>query len=96
MITKKNLSLEDDLDDDFEEIDHEVDSEGLSVLDNVFTRFNFDSVVDELNPDLDLSIDNSDIQYEFARQPKLAAGYGYLYALAEAEESKQDFRSQPC
>ena len=91
MITKKNLSLEDDLDDDFEEIDHGVDDEGLSVLENVYTRFNFDSVVDELNPDIDLSIDNSDIQYEFSRQPKLAAGYGYLFALAEAEESKQDF-----
>jgi len=91
MIQKKNLSLEDDFEDDFEEIDAYVDEEGLSVLDNVFTRFNFDSVVDELNPDLDLSIDNSDIQHEFARQPKLAAGYGYLFALAEAEESKKDF-----
>ena len=96
-ICKKEIP-EDDLEETLEFEDSEFDEEEFeesgeySVLEDVFVRFNFDSVISELNPEVDLSIDNSDIQEEFARQPKLAAGYGYLFALAEAEESKKDFQ----
>jgi len=86
--------LEDELEEDFdaEEIIDEDSTEEFSVLEDVYIRFNFDSVVSELDPQVDLEIDNSDIQGEFSRQPRLAAGYGYLFALAEAEESRKSLQ----
>ena len=97
MRLKKEMPV-DDLEETLEFEETEFDEEEFeesaeySVLEDVLTRFNFDSVVAELNPAEDLEIDNSDIQGEFARQPRLVAGYGYLFALAEAEESKKDFQ----
>jgi|TARA_Y100000310_G_scaffold343782_1_gene452997 hypothetical protein len=50
-------------------------------------RFNLSSMTDILEPQADLDLDRSNLDYEFGRQPSLVAVYGYLFAEAEAEES---------
>ena len=51
-------------------------------------RFNLDSLTDKLDPETDLELDRSNLDYEFGRQAALSAVYGYLFAQAERAESE--------
>ena len=54
------------------------------------SSFNFDSVLEELDPLNDDKVDPSDIDTQFRDLPKLVKGYGFLLACAEkaAEEAE--------
>lgn len=51
-------------------------------------RFNLTSMTDSLDPEADLELDRSNLDYEFGRQASLAAVYGYLFSEAEAAEAR--------
>lgn len=50
-------------------------------------RFNLKSMTDSLDPESDLELDRSNLDYEFGRQAALTAVYGYLFAEAEKDEA---------
>ena len=54
-----------------------------------------DRVSSKLDPFTDMQVDRSDLDGEFVRQSELAASYGFLYATAEADVNRVDFRCLP-
>ena len=73
-----------------EEVNITVDTISLrKIIEKIHTYK--DRVCDEIDPEIDMKIDRSDLNGEFIRQSELAAVYGFLYAEAEKEVNRLDF-----
>ena len=56
------------------------------------TKHPFADALGDLEPVEDVKIDPSNLQGEFLRHSELTAAYGYLHAIAEAEERRLEYK----